>query len=88
MTCARTPAEARCALCVFAAKRGRLRLWPRLKERFWALFFPWFYRRILYRNEFCVADFCMHWQWSDAAKTRGVCGASIRLGRRALEREI
>ena len=77
-----TPEKARRRVCVYqVGKRSRYTLWQRTKERFWGNFFPWFYRKVLYRHAYCLADGCMHWHFIDGRERHGYCTLA---GRHAL----
>jgi hypothetical protein len=74
-----TAEKARRRVCVYqVGKRSRYTLWQRAKERFWGNFFPWFYRKVLYRHAYCLADGCMHWHFIDGSERHGYCTLAAR----------
>jgi hypothetical protein len=77
-----TAEKARLRVCVYqVGKRSRYTLRQRTIERFWGKFFPWFYRKVLYRHAYCLADGCMHWHFIDGRERHGYCTLA---GRHAL----
>jgi hypothetical protein len=79
-----TADKARLRMCVYhVGTRSKHTLWRRTKERFWGIVFPWFYRRVLYRHAYCLADGCMHWHFIDRSESHGYCSLA---GRHALLR--
>jgi hypothetical protein len=71
-----------CVRIYHVGTQSKHTLWRRAKERFGGLF-PWFYRKVLYRHAYRLADGCMYWRFIHRSEGHGYCSLA---GRHALLR--